>query len=188
MPAARLFIPDGLPEEQALARTTHMAITAHQDDLEIMAAEGIVACFQQPDRWFTGVVVTNGAGSPRDGLYRDYTDEQMRAIRARNSARPPWWANTRRRHCWTIPARQSRTAPTEGRWTTSPRCCAWRSPQVVYTHNLADKHDTHVGVTLRVIEAHAQPAGRAAPASTSMAARSGATWTGCWTTTRWPST
>ncbi len=26
-------------------------------------------------------------------------------------------------------------------------------PQVVYTHNLADKHDTHVGTALRVIEA-----------------------------------
>jgi LmbE family N-acetylglucosaminyl deacetylase len=26
-------------------------------------------------------------------------------------------------------------------------------PKVVYTHNLADKHDTHVGVTLRVIQA-----------------------------------
>ena len=26
-------------------------------------------------------------------------------------------------------------------------------PQIVYTHNLADKHDTHVGVALRVIEA-----------------------------------
>jgi LmbE family N-acetylglucosaminyl deacetylase len=26
-------------------------------------------------------------------------------------------------------------------------------PEVVYTHNLADKHDTHVGVTLRVVEA-----------------------------------
>jgi LmbE family N-acetylglucosaminyl deacetylase len=26
-------------------------------------------------------------------------------------------------------------------------------PQVVYTHNLADKHDTHVAVALRVIEA-----------------------------------
>ena len=26
-------------------------------------------------------------------------------------------------------------------------------PKVVYTHNLADKHDTHIGVTLRVIEA-----------------------------------
>jgi LmbE family N-acetylglucosaminyl deacetylase len=27
------------------------------------------------------------------------------------------------------------------------------TPEVVYTHNLADKHDTHVGVTLKVIEA-----------------------------------
>jgi len=27
------------------------------------------------------------------------------------------------------------------------------SPQVIYTHNLADKHDTHVAVALRVIEA-----------------------------------
>jgi LmbE family N-acetylglucosaminyl deacetylase len=26
-------------------------------------------------------------------------------------------------------------------------------PQLVYTHNLADKHDTHVGVALRVIQA-----------------------------------
>jgi len=26
-------------------------------------------------------------------------------------------------------------------------------PSVIYTHNLADKHDTHVGVALRVIEA-----------------------------------
>ncbi|MDR0221503.1 MAG: PIG-L family deacetylase, partial [Lachnospiraceae bacterium] len=27
------------------------------------------------------------------------------------------------------------------------------SPEIVFTHNLADKHDTHVGVTLRVLEA-----------------------------------
>jgi LmbE family N-acetylglucosaminyl deacetylase len=26
-------------------------------------------------------------------------------------------------------------------------------PEIIFTHNLADKHDTHVGVTLRVIEA-----------------------------------
>jgi hypothetical protein len=26
-------------------------------------------------------------------------------------------------------------------------------PEVVYTHNLTDKHDTHVGVTLKVIDA-----------------------------------
>ena len=78
---AEVFVPDGLPAGQALARTTHMAIGAHQDDLEIMAYDGILRCFQRDDRWFCGVVVTNGSGSPRDDLYRDYSDEQMQVIR-----------------------------------------------------------------------------------------------------------
>ena len=39
-----------------------------------------------PDKWFTGVVVTNGAGSPRAGIYGDYTDEQMQQVRLRGAA------------------------------------------------------------------------------------------------------
>ena len=34
-----------------------------------MAYHGIAECFGRADRWFTGVVVTNGAGSPRAGIY-----------------------------------------------------------------------------------------------------------------------
>jgi LmbE family N-acetylglucosaminyl deacetylase len=78
---AELFVPDGLPPEEALARTTHLCFAAHQDDIEIMAANPIVACFQQPDQWFTGVVVTDGRGSPRADLYQNYTDEAMRVVR-----------------------------------------------------------------------------------------------------------
>ncbi len=78
---AEIFVPDGLEPEQALRRTTQMAISAHQDDIEIMAAAPILQCFQQEDQWFTGVVVTDGRGSPRDDLYKDYTDEQMRMVR-----------------------------------------------------------------------------------------------------------
>jgi hypothetical protein len=37
-----IFVPDGAPVAQELARTTHMAISAHQDDLEIMAYRGIL--------------------------------------------------------------------------------------------------------------------------------------------------
>ncbi|MEW5961592.1 MAG: PIG-L family deacetylase, partial [Chloroflexota bacterium] len=81
MKTAQIFVPDGLPPEAALARTTHLAIGAHQDDLEIMAIDGILQCFQRTDKWFTGVVVTNGRGSPRAGLYQDYSDEQMWAVR-----------------------------------------------------------------------------------------------------------
>ena len=36
-----VYVPDGEPEESALARTTHLGIGAHQDDLEIMAISGI---------------------------------------------------------------------------------------------------------------------------------------------------
>ncbi len=59
---AEIFVPDQLPLGSALARTTHLGIGAHPDDLEIMAAHGILECFASSERWFTGVVVTDGAG------------------------------------------------------------------------------------------------------------------------------
>ena len=35
MPAAEIYIPDGVAASEALTRTTHLAFGAHQDDLEI---------------------------------------------------------------------------------------------------------------------------------------------------------
>ncbi len=78
---AEIFIPDGQSIESALARTTHLCFSAHQDDIEIMAATPIVECFQQKDKWFTGVIMTDGRGSPRNGLYEQYSDDEMRLVR-----------------------------------------------------------------------------------------------------------
>ena len=50
MESAQLFVPDGLPIEEALARTTYLGVSAHQDDLEIMAGRPILQAYQQPDR------------------------------------------------------------------------------------------------------------------------------------------
>jgi hypothetical protein len=80
-PGADVFVPDGVDVASALRRTTHLAVGAHQDDLEIMAAHGVSECFRDDSRWFTGVVVTDGAGSPRAHAYESYTDEQMMATR-----------------------------------------------------------------------------------------------------------
>ena len=80
-PGAEIFVPDNEALPNALARTTHLGIGAHQDDLEIMAFHGIAECYGRTDRWFTGVTCTNGAGSPRAGLYTDFTDEKMRQVR-----------------------------------------------------------------------------------------------------------
>ncbi|MGD0619102.1 MAG: PIG-L family deacetylase, partial [Bryobacteraceae bacterium] len=72
-----IFVPDGAALDVALQRTTHLSVAAHQDDIEIMAYHGISECFGRSDCWFTGVVVTNGAGSPRNGIYSGYSDEEM---------------------------------------------------------------------------------------------------------------
>ena len=39
---ADVFVPDGSDPDAALARTTHLCVSAHQDDIEIMAYHGIV--------------------------------------------------------------------------------------------------------------------------------------------------
>ena len=76
-----IYIPDGTEQKAALRRTTHLCIAAHQDDIEFMAFAPVAECFQKQNKWFCGVVTTDGAGSPRNGIYADYTDGDMKAIR-----------------------------------------------------------------------------------------------------------
>jgi len=61
-PTAQIFVPDGMPEDSALDRITHMGICAHQDDLEFSAFHGIAACYDSGENWFGGVTCTDGAG------------------------------------------------------------------------------------------------------------------------------
>jgi LmbE family N-acetylglucosaminyl deacetylase len=150
---AEIFVPDGLPTEQALARTTHMGIGAHQDDLEIIAIDGILECFQQKDKWFAGVVVTNGSGSPRDDLYSDYTDEAMRAVRRKEQKKAAVVGEYGAQVLLDYPSSVVKDGSNRDPVEDLAGLLRIARPKVVYTHNLADKHDTHVGVALRVVEA-----------------------------------
>lgn len=151
--SAEIYVPDAAPLPGALARTTHLAISAHPDDLEIMASDGILKGFQQSDRWFTGVVVTDGAGSPRDDLYRDYTDEQMKLVRRKEQRKAAYVGEYAAVVLLDYPSSAVKS-PAEAR-VVEDLAAVLRAtrPEVVYTHNLADKHDTHVAVTLRTIAA-----------------------------------
>jgi LmbE family N-acetylglucosaminyl deacetylase len=153
LPMAEIYVPDGLEPAAALARTTHLAISAHPDDLEIMAADGILRGFQQQDEWFTGVVVTDGAGSPRDDLYKDYTDERMRQIRRKEQRKAAYVGDYAAAILLDHPS-----AAVKNHADTRPvddivEILRAARPGTVYTHNLADKHDTHVAVALRTISA-----------------------------------
>jgi LmbE family N-acetylglucosaminyl deacetylase len=150
---AEIFVPDTLPVEQALVRTTHLCVSAHQDDIEIMAAQPILECFQQKDKWFTGVVVTDGRGSPRSNLYKDYSDEEMHLVRFKEQRKAAIVGEYAAQVMLDFPSKvikdASHTEPVEDIMAVIQAT----KPQIIYTHNLADKHDTHVGVSLRVIEA-----------------------------------
>ena len=144
--SADCFVPDGMDLPAALARTTHIGIGAHQDDLELMAFHGISECFGQADRWFCGVTCTNGAGSPRAGVYADYSDEQMRAVR-RTEQRTA--AAVGRYGAMIQLDHPSSVVKTPGHPALKQDLAAMllaAKPEVVYTHNPADKHDTHVAV------------------------------------------
>jgi len=150
---SEIFIPDGIPIEQALSRTTHLAVSAHQDDLEIMAAEAILNCFQQPDQWFTGVVVTDGRGSPRDGLYQRYTDDEMRLVRFKEQKKAAFVGEYAAQIILDYPSKVVKDVANKQPVEDLVLVLKASRPQYVYTHNLADKHDTHVAAALRLIEA-----------------------------------
>jgi len=150
---AEIFVPDNLPVEEALARTTHLALSAHQDDIEIMAARPILECFQEKDNWFTGVVVADGRGSPRAGSYARYDDEEMRLVRFKEQRKAAIVGEYAAQIMLDYPSKIIKDGTNDLPVQDLVAILKATYPQLVYTHNLADKHDTHVGVTLRVIKA-----------------------------------
>jgi len=152
-PKAEIWVPDGVSEATALQRVSHMGISAHQDDIEIMALEGILAGFGNPHKWFMAVIVTNGAGSPRDGLCAACTDEQMQIVRRMEQKKAAfvgeYSAVAFLDHSSTAVKNSSNPKPKND----LKALVAAAQPEVIYAHNLADKHDTHVSVTLRTIAA-----------------------------------
>lgn len=145
--------PDGLDAVAALGRVTHLGIGAHQDDLEFMAFQGVLECYHHPGKWFGGITCTNGSGSSRIGPYQNHTDEQMMAVRRQEQD----MAATVGRYGIMIqlnhPSRHAKSSSLPALRLDLEAILAQCCPEVIYTHNLADKHDTHVGVALRTIEA-----------------------------------
>jgi len=152
-PGAQLYIPDGSDPTPAIARTTQLAIMAHEDDVPIGAMWGVLQCFGTRDKWFSGVTVTNGAGSPRDDLYADYTDEQMQAVRAIEEKKAAMIGEYSACFLLDYPSSAVKDPNNADLVPELTAILAAAKPRVVYTHNFADKHDTHVAVALRVIAA-----------------------------------
>ena len=150
-----VFVPGAdLSPEAALVRTTHLCIAAHQDDIEIMAYAGICDCLDAPDRRaFGGIVVTNGAGSPRTGAYAHLTDAEMQDVRRGEQRRAAALGSYAIQVQLAHPSKDVKNPDHPGVGADLDAVFAGCQPEVLYLHNPADKHDTHVAVLVRCIEA-----------------------------------
>jgi len=154
-PDADVFVPvpGALSPEQALARTTHLCVMAHQDDIEISAYPGVADCYDRDDRHFTGVVVTDGAGSARAGRYASLTDAEMRLVRRDEQRRAATLGRYSLQVQLAYPSAAVKQPGIPGVQQDLTTIFSGCTPEMVYLHQPADKHDTHVGLFLRCLEA-----------------------------------
>ena len=150
---AAVYVPDGAAAGAALARITHLGIGAHPDDLEFMAFHGIIACYDSERDWFGGITCTDGAGSARTGAFTPVTDGEMRTLRQAEQNH----AATLGRYGVMVqlgyPSATARNPADPALRADLLALLRATRPRVVYTHNLADKHATHVAVALATLAA-----------------------------------
>ena len=152
-PAADVFVPDGSTLAESLVKTTHLAVGAHQDDIEFRAMHGILECFQRTDRWFSGVTVTDGSGGPRSDRYEDCTDEEIRKIRVAEQRKAALIGDYACQIQLGYPSEVVKGAKNDDVVVYLKAIFEGANPEVIYLHNPADKHDTHVACCLRSIAA-----------------------------------
>jgi LmbE family N-acetylglucosaminyl deacetylase len=142
-----VFVPDAVALDAALVRTTDLGVGAHPDDLELIALVPIGECRRGDDRWFTGVTCTDGAGSVQADRATALTPPDLATVRREEQRRAAaigeYGAMLQLGH----PSRDIRSADGLDRLVAELfsilQAC---QPSNVYTHNLADKHETHVAV------------------------------------------
>lgn len=152
-PGADIYIPDGVPFAAAAARITHLGIGAHQDDLEFMAYHGILECFGSTEKYFGGVTCTDGRGSARQGRFAACSDSEMRDIRFEEQRVAAKMGEYGLMVQLDLPTAELKAAADNPLTPDLLALLALMRPQVVYTHNPADKHVTHLHVFAAVVEA-----------------------------------
>lgn len=140
-------------ENKTLENITHLCVAAHQDDIEIMAFGPIAECYGSDDKNFAGVVVTDGAGSPRTGEFADFTDEQMKEIRILEQQKAADIGKYQAAIQLEFPSKAVKNPDNDEPVKAIYDLLMEIKPKYLYTHNIADKHETHVAVALRTIEA-----------------------------------
>jgi LmbE family N-acetylglucosaminyl deacetylase len=150
----QLWFPDKDNFDKLSENTTHMAIGAHCDDLEIIGLDGIVRHFENKKNNFYGVVVSNSQGKPYHPKYRNLSPEQIQKIREREQIKAAGIGQYTGLAFLNYPSNRIKNKKYKDEITNKiQEIIKIINPKTLYTHNPFDRHPTHVVTCLRVIEA-----------------------------------
>jgi len=128
-------------------RVSHFTVGAHHDDLEFNTFSAIEASRRHEGVTFGGVVCTDGRGSARSGAYAGMTDDELAASRVAEQRKAALIGSYSALFQLGFPSATIRQ-PAGRALLISDLAAIFRRvrPEVVYIHNLADKHPTHLAV------------------------------------------
>ncbi|MCL2751322.1 MAG: PIG-L family deacetylase [Firmicutes bacterium] len=146
---AEFYAPKGAKR----GRVKLLTIAAHQDDAEIMSAHGVFQALGEKNTAFYAVITTDGSGSARAGRYADFTDAEMMQVRRDEQKKAAdigkygglWLLN--------YTSAEVKNPADTAVIADFVEVIEKLKPEIIYTHNLCDKHDTHIGVALKAIAA-----------------------------------
>lgn len=136
--------------DEALRGASHLGIGAHHDDLEFMAFEGITACLGMGGRGFAGIVCTDGRGSARAGAMAETSPDELAGIRIAEQEEAARIGNYTAVVQLGYPSAEAGGAAMV---RDLAGLLGISGAEVVYTHNPADKHPTHLAVFSAVLNA-----------------------------------
>ncbi len=142
-----------LPKNRKEQPVKWLCICAHQDDCEIMAIDGILKGYYSKKYSFALVETTDGGGSARTGKFKDYTDEEMKAVRIKEQEAASEIGRYHSLYMLNYSSSEVKQAKNPQIVDDFMEIIKELHPEVIYTHSILDKHPTHIGVVLKVIEA-----------------------------------
>ena len=142
-----------LPKNRKEQPVKWLCICAHQDDCEIMAIDGILKGYYSKKYSFALVETTDGGGSARTGKFKDYTDEEMKSVRIKEQEAASEIGRYHSLYMLNYSSSEVKQAKNPQIVDEFVEIIKELKPEVIYTHSILDKHPTHLGVVLKVVEA-----------------------------------
>jgi len=146
-PGSNLFFPSGVDNLNNFSSGyMEISIVAHQDDLEMVGYPGILKCYKKSNKWFGGVVCTNGipesSGSDND-------IRRIRDMEQKKAAEIGDYGFVIQLDYYSSEIKDGSNLNIE---SDIKKIIEITTPEIVYTHNPFDKHNTHIGVSRAVIK------------------------------------